>query len=73
MQVHKIEIMIIDFDEVGAEGIKEVIVNTRYPNSCINPSVKSIKTVDIGEWDDSHLLNHHATADAEYQRLFADA
>lgn len=73
MQVHKIEIMVIDFDKVGAKEIKEVIENTRYPNRCINPHVKSIQTVDIGEWDDDHPLNYRATADAEYQRLFGSA
>lgn len=73
MQVHKIEIMIIDFDEVGAEGIKEVLENTHYPNRCIDPCVKSIKTVEIREWDDDHLLNRRETAEAEYQRLFGSA
>lgn len=70
MQVHKIEILVIDFDEVGAEGCKEVIENTRYPNRCISPEVKSIQTRDIGEWDDDHPLNHQNTAEAEYRRLF---
>lgn len=72
MQAHKIEILIIDLDEIGADEIKSVLENTRYPNRCISPEVKSIKTVDIGEWDDDHPLNSFDTADAEYKRLFGE-
>ena len=70
MQVHKIEIMVIDFDKIGVEGIKEVLENTKYPNRCINPEVISIQTRDIGEWDDDNPLNNVKSADAEYGRLF---
>lgn len=70
MQAHKIEIFVIDLDEIGVEEIKSVIENTRYPNRCISPEVKSIKTVDIGEWHDDHPLNLIDEAEAEYHRLF---
>jgi len=69
MQVHKIEILVIDFDECGAEGVKEVIENTRYPNRCINPEVKKITTVET-KWSDEHPLNHLETADAAYRIMF---
>lgn len=70
MKVHKIEIIVIDFDEVGAEGVKEVLTHTRYPNRCISPEVRSIETRDCGEWDDDHPLNHTATREAALAELF---
>lgn len=73
MKVMKIEILVIDFDGVGEDGIKSVIENSRYPNRCINPEVKDIKTVDIGEWSDDHPLNNMTTCDEEYKRLFHSA
>jgi len=71
MQVFKLEIYVVDMDEVGADGIKDVIENARYPNRCIAPEVKSIEVRDIGEWTDDHPLNITSTADAELARLFA--
>ncbi len=70
MNAYKIEILVIDHDELGEEELKTVIENTRYPNRCISPDVKKIEARDIGVWHDEHPLNLHATADAEYQRLF---
>jgi len=71
MRAYKVEIMIIDFDDLGDEGIADVIENTKYPNYCISPQVKSVQSADIGEWDDNHPLNRKDTADAEYDRLFS--
>lgn len=70
MQAHKVTLLIIDMDELGAEEIKEVIENTHYANRCIAPTVHSIETVEIGEWDDNHPLNQTDTADIEWRRLF---
>jgi hypothetical protein len=73
MRAYKIEIYVLDLDEIGEHGIKDVIENTRYPNRCITPEVKSVESRDIGEWCDEHPLNSHSTADEEYKRLFAKA
>lgn len=70
MKAYKVEILIIDFDKLGAEGIKEELENTRYANDCISPDVKNIQEVDLGEWDDDHPLNNPDTCDEEYKRLF---
>lgn len=70
MKVYKIELMIIDHDEIGEEEIIEILENTRYPNRCISPDVKKIESRDIGEWSDDHPLNFCSTQDAEYKRLF---
>lgn len=70
MKVHRIELMIVDCDELGVDEIKEVIENQRYPNRCINPYVMEATTVEV-EWTDRHPLNLVSEMDAEYHRLFA--
>ena len=69
MKIYKLEIMIIDFDDVGDE-ITSLIENVRYPNHCLSSTVMDIKSVDIGEWDDDNPLNNNNTNKAEYERLF---
>ncbi len=71
MKVYKIELMIIDFDQIGESDIKSIIENTHYPNYCINPQVKNIESRDISDWTDEHSLNLKSTSDAEFQRLFS--
>ena len=69
MNVYKIEIMVIDHDGVGEDGVITEIENANYGNDCISPQVKSIETRTV-EWRDDHPLNLRATADEEYRRLF---
>ncbi len=71
MKAYKIELLIIDFDGLGPEGIKSELENTKYSNHCINPKVKKVKEEDIGEWDDDHPLNKFSTQNEEYERLFS--
>lgn len=70
MKVHKVILFIVDHDEVGAEDIKGILEETKYPNHCISPHIKSIETKDIGEFHDQHPLNLWDKCDAEYERLF---
>jgi hypothetical protein len=70
MLAYKVELLVIDFDGLGADGIEEAIVNARYANRCIAPEVMSCEGKDIGLWRDEHPLNHPKTCDAEYRRLF---
>lgn len=72
MQVMKLEVVVIDFDQIGADGIRDAIECARYPNHCISPTVKAVEVRDIGEWRDDHPLNKSATADAELRRLFGE-
>ncbi len=72
MKIYKLEVMVIDHDGIGAAVIKSVIENTKYPNRCITPEVKSVESRDIGEWRDNHPLNITTTSDEEYRRLFSD-
>jgi hypothetical protein len=71
MKVYRIEVMVVDMDQIGEQEVKDVIENTRYPNRCISPEVKKIESRDIGEWHDDHPMNLNSSRDAEYQRLFA--
>ncbi len=70
MKAYKLEILIIDLDKVGKDEIVSILENTKYPNWCISPDVKSIEEADIGEWHDDHPLNKKASCDEEYKRLF---
>lgn len=70
MKVYKVELLIIDFDEIGEESIKETIENQKYPNYCISPSVMNICCEDVGEWDDDHPLNKSSTSKDYYNNLF---
>lgn len=70
MKAVKVELLILDFDELGEDGIKETLENTKYPNYCISPDVKKMESVDIGEWDDDNPLNLREACEAEYARLF---
>lgn len=72
MKIHRVVFALIDFDDIGAEGVQDVLENTRYANDCMSPSVISIETRDIGEWSDIHPLNNSATAGAELKRLFGN-
>lgn len=69
VRVHKIEVLVIDFDDVGADGVREVIETARYPNRCINPRVQRVETREV-EWSDDHPLNLAASCDDAYRELF---
>jgi hypothetical protein len=71
MKVHKVEVMIIDHDEVGNMGVIDVLENAHYSNRCISPKVISVQTKDIGEWTDEHPLNQRSTALDYYKKLFS--
>lgn len=69
MKVYKIEILVIDFDDIGEDEVKAVIENTSYPNRCINPKVKNIESKSVN-WDDDHPLNLSDKRDSAYKELF---
>lgn len=69
MKVYKIELSIIDFDNLGPDGIKHALEDTRYPNDCIGPLIVSMDSRDI-EWTDEHLLNNIDTWKTEFTKLF---
>jgi hypothetical protein len=70
MQVIRLEVVVIDFDGLGADGVKAEIEDARYPNRCISPIVQKVEVRDIGAWSDSHPLNFTSSTEAELSRLF---
>lgn len=72
MQVHKIILTVIDFDQLGQKGVVDAIENARYPNRCISPRALSAETREFGDWSDSHPLNSRTTHDTEIERLFSN-
>ena len=70
MKVHKVTLMIVDTDQLGAKDVREVIENARYPNHCIGPKVMQIESREI-EWDEgNHPINFRDTSAQEFVRLF---
>lgn len=65
MEVYKLEVLIINYEEVGEEELKIIIEDGRYPNDCINPCITKIQSYDIGEWEDNHILNNVSLSSKE--------
>lgn len=70
MNVYKVELLVVDSDGLGPEGVRATLENARYPNHCMSPSVMSIDAREV-EWDDAHPLNMRSTQADEFRRLFA--
>jgi len=70
MKAYKVEILVIDHDQLGQEGVETEIESVRYPNRCLSPVIMGITEADIGEWHDDHPLNLKGEHYAEYARLF---
>ena len=70
MKAYRLEVFVIDFDDIGIDAIRFELENARFGNRCIEPEVKGVEERDIGEWGDDHPLNMIETADEEYERLF---
>ena len=67
MKVYKIELMVIDFENVGQEGISRLIEDCKY----VNPKILSCNSRIIkGEWSDDHPLNKIDTFKQELERIF---
>lgn len=72
MKAYKIELLVIDFDQLGSDEIKSILENSNYPNDCISPSAMRITEAEIGPWSDDNPLNSGKTRAAEYARIFPD-
>jgi hypothetical protein len=63
MKVHLVEVLVVDHDDLGEEGVRSAIENTRYPNRCIMPQVLDICT-ETTVWSDDHELNQKGWKEA---------
>lgn len=68
-KVHRIEVLVIDHDDVGADGVRELLEHTRYPNRAIRPHVMAVESREV-EWSDEHPLNHAETQGDACRELF---
>lgn len=69
VSVHKITLLVVDFDELGNKGVTDVIETTRYPNRSVHPRVVAVETRTV-DWNDDHPLNKHSAQDAAFEELF---
>lgn len=69
MRVHKVTLMVVDFDVLGETAIKDVIENQKYPNYCIGPEVMRIESREV-DWSDDHPLNSKVDGAAAFWELF---
>jgi len=66
----KLEVLVMDFDNLGPEGVRNALENTRFANDCISPSVMAVESREV-EWHDGHPLNHSGKALEAYRAMFA--
>lgn len=68
MKAYKVELLVLDHQNLGEGEITFLLENVKY----LYPSVMSIQSRDIGEWDDDHPLNHRDTVRQTYDELFGE-
>lgn len=66
MKAYKIELIVVDFEDYGAEACAQELLSCKY----ICPSLLSLVEADIGEWDDDHPLNLNKTTVEEKLAYF---
>lgn len=68
-KVHKITLLVVDHDDLGAKESAVVLENARYPNHCMSPRVVSIETREVN-WNDDHPLNQSSSWRRAFVALF---
>lgn len=68
-KIVKVELMIVNFDDLSEEEIKSVLENARYPNHCIGPNVMATEVKEV-DWNDDHPLNNRNKMADAYNELF---
>lgn len=69
MKAHLAVVLVVDFDDIGAEATKHTLERS-VRHSQFYPAVVGIDTTDIGEWDDDNPLNHSSQREEAVRRLF---
>jgi hypothetical protein len=65
MKVYKIELLVIDHENMGEDLIREELELCPY----VYPSIMHLDSQDV-DWTDEHPLNSHHDCSAEYEKLF---
>ncbi len=71
MKIHRVTMLVVDFDDIGAGEVEDVLEQTRYPNRCIMPNVLRVET-RVVNWTDDHPLNRSDSRDEAVEALFGD-
>ena len=75
VNVFRVEVYVVDFDDLGADGIAQVLENARYPNHCLEGlQVSPAESMEIGEdeYDDSEMnRSDRAVSIPAFRKLFA--
>lgn len=66
MKAYKLELLVIDFENMGEEEIRDCIEHTKY----VNPTVIRMVEKEIGEWSDEHPLNKIDKMVGEFDKTF---
>lgn len=69
VKVHRLEVLVIDHDDIGSDEVASVLQNARYPNRCISPEVMSVESREV-DWRDSHPLNMRGQTEEAFRELF---
>ena len=56
MKIHKILLVVVDYDDLGAAECAATIERQSYPNNSIYPRVVATDTREV-EWTDDHPVN----------------
>jgi hypothetical protein len=65
-KAYKIELLVLDFEDISQEEIIYLIESIKY----VDPTVMSIQSKEIDEWDDEHPLNKLDTMKQTYDEMF---
>ena len=68
MKAYKVELLVLDHENVGKDEITFLLGNVKY----LYPSVMSIQSKDIGKWNDDHPLNQRDQFQQFYEELFKE-
>lgn len=66
MKVYKIELMVMNHENVSDKDIETILEDVRH----LYPTVVSMESKEIGEWTNDHPLNKHAEWKPIYNELF---
>jgi hypothetical protein len=68
MKAYKVEVLVLGFEDMSEDDIVYFIENIKH----LYPTVMSIQSKEIGEWNDDHPLNKTDTIKQTYEELWGN-
>lgn len=72
VRVYRMDVVVVDHDQLGPDGARQALENARFPNDCMSPEVIALEEREV-EWCDDHPLNQRDGRRAAVDALFAPA